>query len=305
MWTDFFEEGDLASLIWQIHEEQPAYPLRESHIHNILFRLKEHPASETHALDDAVFYWGKDGRESEEIKKAIASMQEKFLVTVTNGRVNFQSPFSQDQYVSLKTVNKSLTNILFDFFSSECDFFNEIFKQAPYPFMHTFRAGFVRGLASYIQSQEPNEPEYLDQCPTGELKPIICKSEIEFPQELNLFELEDIFTQDVNSVAMVLDYSKDISQSDSANYKSLLHEVFNLGYNGVWTSFLTVYRIDSGQTELTRDQLKELSAEYQQQINELGDACQRLESDILKVAVRYMPTELTEKQRETLKSLSQ
>ncbi len=337
--SGIFQGNDVTSLIWQIHEDLAPHAPLETQIHSILFTLKDAFPGQNRAVDNLTFYCDKNGMKSEGINEALQSLQSQSLVHIRKDLVGDPVYFEDDnfkqRYGFLKGQSWSLNLTVHEFERDPCGFIAKTFSKAPYPFMQLFRFSFIQGLDSYILNLDPGKrPRPDEKCPIksrAELKSAVCKSEIEFPKELNLFELEETFSQYVNSVVMVLDYAEDITRNDLASYKSLLGRIFDLGYDQIWTAFLNAYRIHSRQAEQTRDhltrgtavgavflaaygidnaktesdQLLELKAQYGQQINTLSEECQKLESDVLKVAARYIPTELTEKQREILKSFSE
>jgi len=295
----------LPSLITQIQIEFPQRQFSVNNIHNILFVLKTTFPNKSDILDSLVFDWSKDGVESIQVGQALKTMQSERRIIIDK-HITFIDR-SLGEYFWRKGVT-GYHDPMFDYLSrfsladDPCKLLDDVYKTAPYSFMHSFRADFLPKLHTFQKLVGQQTGRFLeDRCylsGTEEIKQAIYASEMEFPAEPSLPELDDIFLQYVTNLIWVVDYSKyPKSGPELERYYTLLKRTFQLGYQ-IWTAFLIGYEMQNDA--LVSEKTAKLGSQYQQCIAKLSEACDSLETDVLSVVRKHLPTELTEKQRKTL-----
>ena len=269
--------------ICYIHDNRPDIYFTEQNINvrdvflnNILFKIKKESLKEDSVLIDIPFYWDKQGPKSD-IVSIIIQNQELSNVCLK----------SEADVRTLKLVLNRIQS------TDICTYVKQIFQlYAPNKYMYIFSRGFLQGLKNVTECQSTQD--------LSQLKYLAYRSIISVPRTPPFSWFNEIFSGFIATSVRVLDYCKHYQMD-----LSLLKEVYDIGINDIWDTFVKGFRIlRSGHDTYYIGKLKEWYREYLFQVECLEPKIDKFKFRVLEeIRYDYLPCNMSEGQQQIVSTI--
>jgi hypothetical protein len=195
----------ISSLIIRVLLEKPDHDFSKTQLQKILFRLQRSFPQDDPIHEILPYYWYRYGPFSPDVAEEIDVMYSEGVLELTKYQkyrlqdINWATNGDLEQ----RWLN-SLRSILYGFNSYQSDdFFEMIYKEAPYKFQHLFIYGFLKQFNIYLEHKKDGQVTFFDLA-EEELEESAYKCEREI-QRIPLFEeYKKLFASFVTDLVIVL-----------------------------------------------------------------------------------------------------